>query len=325
MAAPRRPRKRRASGIRPGAIASALLHLGVAALLVLASWQRDKPPEPLPPPSFEVQFEAGSPERPAQEEAAASEPTPPPTPAPQPPAAETAARAEPEPPLLPPPPPPPPVAPQATQAEPPPPPPPPEAQTAEAELPPPPLPAPPPPMPPPPTPPAPAPAPPQRDAALTAPPRPVRPPAPERLPGLFVPDARLNPSPPRPEQRRGLDLSPPSAMRQPGRDSPDAQLSVRGAQVGPDWRNAFRRWMDEHGRYPTNAAVVGDQGTTRIVLTVDPDGRVRSGQLVRKSGSVWLDAGTVSLFRNALLPAFPPDADPTGVTVDLTINYILVR
>ena len=169
------------------------------------------------------------------------------------------------------------------------------------------------------------PAPPQREAALTAPPRPARPPPPERLPGLYLPDLRFAPLPPRPEPpRRGLDLSPGS-RQQLGRDSPEAQLSVRGAKVGPDWRNAFRRWLDDHGRYPPNAALVGEQGTTRIELIVEPDGRVRSGRLLRRSGSVWLDAGTVSLFRNAVLPPFPPGADPDGVTVDLTINYVLIR
>lgn len=328
MAFSRSARKRRGSrsgALRPGLLLSALLHLGLAALVVLASWQREKPPEPLPPPSYEIQFEAGAPERPAEQESAAApspaptpaeavpeETPPPPVVAEQPPLPETTARAVPEEPA------PPPLPPEEAQtADPPPPPPPEDVQTAEAPPPPPEaLPVPPPPAPPPP----------QREAALTAPPRPARPPPPERLPGLFVPEPRLNPAPPRPEQpRRGLDLSPPSAMQRPGRDSPDAQLSVRGAKVGPDWRNAFRRWMDEHGRYPTNAAVVGEQGTTRIELIVEPDGRVRSGRLVGRSGSVWLDAGTVSLFRNAVLPPFPPGADPSGVTIDLTINYILIR
>ncbi|GAA0587418.1 hypothetical protein GCM10009416_27390 [Craurococcus roseus] len=312
--------------LRPGLLLSALLHLGLAALVAFASWQRQKPPEPLPPPAYEVAFEAGAPEAPAQQESAPSAPPgveapqvevteavpeelppAPPLAAEEPAAPETLAeRLPPEKPVPPPPP--------APQEEP-------RQTTAEAD-----------PVPPTeevspvPPPPPPAPTPPQREAALTAPPRPARPPQPERLPGLYLPDARLNPAPARPEQqRRGLDLSPPSAMRQPGRDSPEAQLSVRGAQVGPDWRNAFRRWMDEHGRYPTNAAVVGDQGTTRIELIVEPDGRVRSGRLLRRSGSVWLDAGTVSLFRNAVLPPFPPGADPSGVTIDLTINYILIR
>ena len=309
----RRGRGSRSGRLRPGILLSALLHLGVAALLVFASWQREKPPEPLPPPAYEVEFEAGAPDRPAEEESAPATP-----PSPEPAPAEAVPEEAPAPPVVAEEPPAPETTAQALPEEPAPPPQPPEeAQTAEAE----------------PTPPAaeelpippPPPAAPQREAALTSPPRPARPPS-ERLPGLYLPDARLNPAPSRPQpQRRGLDLSPPSAMRQPGRDSPDAQLSVRGAQVGPDWRNAFRRWMDEHGRYPTNAAVVGEQGTTRIELIVEPDGRVRSGRLVRRSGSVWLDAGTVSLFRNAVLPPFPPGADPAGVTIDLTINYILIR
>jgi TonB family protein len=62
-----------------------------------------------------------------------------------------------------------------------------------------------------------------------------------------------------------------------------------------------------------------------VELQVAPDGRVRSARLVRQSGSVWLDAGTLSLFRGANLPPFPPGADPGGVTVDLTIHYILIR
>ena len=329
--APRQARKGGRGGarsgrtsLRPGLLFSALLHLGLAALVAFAAWQRGKPPEPLPPPAYEVAFEAGAPERPAEQESAPSAP-----PSDEAPPVEAEAVPEelpPAPPLATEAPPAPETATEQAVIEEPPLPPlsaPPEEprQTAEADPVPPTEEVSPVPPPPPPAPPA-----PQREAALTAPPRPARPPQPDRLPGLYLPDARLDPVPSRPEaQRRGLDPSPPSAMRQPGRDSPEAQLSVRGAQVGPDWRNAFRRWMDEHGRYPTNAAVVGDQGTTRIELIVEPDGRVRSGRLLRRSGSVWLDAGTVSLFRNAVLPPFPPGADPGGVTVDLRINYILIR
>lgn len=314
------PRRRAAGrrgagpGLRPGLLLSALLHIGLAALAVLASLRREKPPEPLPPPSYAVEFEAGAPEQPAEQEA-------PPSPSPAEPVPEAAPVLEPVPEQAPPPPPVAEIEPPAPQAAEAPPQPPPEpmpaepSQTAEA-VPPQPeaLPLPPPARPPPP----------QQEAALTAPPRP-RAPTPERLPGLYLPDAGLAPVPSRPQpQRRGLDLSP-GAIQRPGRESPEAQLSVRGAQVGPDWRNAFRRWMNDHGRYPPNAALVGEEGTTRIELIVEPDGRVRSGRLLRRSGSVWLDAGTVSLFRNAVLPPFPPGADPSGVTIDLTINYVLIR
>lgn len=315
-AAKRRTEERRGPGrgLRPGVVFSALLHLSLAALVIVASLQREKPPEPLPPPSYAMEFERGAPDRPAEEE---SNPPPSVAEAPQQDAVPQEAPA-PEAPLaeVEPPAPEPAWTPREAQTRPPPQP---EAPlTAEATPPrPEDLPIPPPPAPPQP----------QRDAALTSPPRPpARPPPSERLPGLFLPEARtLQPAPPRPAgSRPGLDLSP-GRLQQPGRDSPDAQALVRGAQVGPDWRNAFRRWLEDHKRYPEAARVVGEEGTNRIELIVDPDGRVRSARLLRRSGSVWLDAGTMSLFRNAVLPPFPPGSDPSGVTVDLTINYILIR
>jgi TonB family protein len=139
--------------------------------------------------------------------------------------------------------------------------------------------------------------------------------------------ARLAPTPmPRPEAqaRRGLDLSLGS-LAVAGRTGAEPQLSVRGAEVGPDWRNAFRRWLDENVRYPANAAAVGDEGINRIQLLVSPDGRVRSWKLVRRSGSVWLDAGLEMPFRNAVLPPFPPGADPNGVEINLTVHWHIIR
>jgi TonB family protein len=298
------------AGLRPGVVLSALLHLGFAALVVLASLGREKPPEPLPPPSYAVEFEGGAPDRPAERasessppleaEAVPQEATPPPEPpvaAVEPPAPE-AVQAPPETP---------PAAPAPSEAP---------ATTAEAEPPSPEdLPVPPPPAPPRP----------QREAALTAPPRPARPPPPsDPLPGLYMPDARSLQPPRPPGPRRGLDLSPGQPSR-PGRDTPEPEASVRGAQVGPDWRNALRQWWEDHKRYPEGAAVLGEEGTTRVELIVDPDGRVRSAKLLRRSGSVWLDAGTMSLFRNAKLPPFPAGADPTGVVIDWTINYRIIR
>jgi TonB family protein len=105
----------------------------------------------------------------------------------------------------------------------------------------------------------------------------------------------------------------------------EPEADVRGAEVGPDWRNAFRRWVDENKRYPENAVVAGHQGRSRVQIIADPNGKVRSVRLIGPSGSVWLDAGLVSMFRGATIPAFPPGADPNGVTIDFTMNYILVR
>jgi TonB family protein len=189
-------------------------------------------------------------------------------------------------------------------------------------------------------PPEPAETPPEQQAALPLPPPalpapPARqPPAArqaDRLPGLYLPQGpQLTPRPepprtataqPRPQGLRGLDLSLAPVI---GRLTPEPEAQVRGAQVGTDWRNAFRRWLEENKRYPEAAVVLRQQGTTRIEIVAAPDGRVLGARLIRRSGSVWLDANTESMFRGAVLPAFPPGADPRGVTIDLTIHYILI-
>ena len=315
-----RPARRR-RGLRPGLVASLLLHVGFAALVVLAVMLRPPPPQPLPPPAYAVYYQSGAPETPAEPQ---SQPSPPPPP--QPPAPLLPPGAPPMPPA-------PTPAPLPRLAAPPTPPAPPPADTRLAEAPPPP--PPPPdaaalPLPPPP-PPAPRPDRPQQEATVIAPPRPARPapqPPAERLPGLWLPEgARLAPSPsPRPDTaaRRGLDLSLGS-LAVTGRTGPEPQVSIRGAEVGPDWRNAFRRWLDENVRYPANAAAVGDEGVNRIQVMVSPDGRVKSWRLLRRSGSVWLDAGLEGPFRNAVLPAFPPGADPEGVEINLTVHWNIIR
>lgn len=362
-------RSRRPAGW-PWLLASFLLHGGIVVLALLAAAERERPPEPLPPPAYAMVFEGGAPERPAEPpESAPAEaspapappavaspppaappppaplppgpPAPPPTAAPPPPAAPAPPRlAEAPPPLAPPPP----AAPRLetpSRAVPRP-----AVPLAEAlplPLPPPPIERPPEPQPappralaetrrpapePPPTPPA-----PPDEASLPLPPAVPRPPATrqaERLPGLWLPEgAQLNPpAPPRsaaaPSRQglRGLDLSLGPAV---GRMTPEPEARIRGAQVGPDWRNAFRRWLEEHKRYPEAAVILGQQGTTRIEMVVAPDGRVLGARLTRRSGSVWLDANTESMFRGAVLPPFPPGADPKGVTVDLTIHYVLIR
>jgi TonB family protein len=341
------PRMRRRAGLGPvWPIVSGILHVGLFALIFLAAWREGKPPEDLPPPAYAMVFEAGAPDRPAEQptEASPGEPEPPaeapPAPA-QPPSPPALAAPLPlPPPPMPPPIPappmpreaqpapetPPPTAPRLAEPSPPPlpqdgslpapqvqpvPPRPPEApRLAET------LPLPPPPMP---APPAPRPQPQQQAQPQPTPPT-------ERLPGLYLPSVPQFAAPGmaerRPQGLRGLDLSLGPTV---GRMTPEPQMEIRGAQVGTDWRNAFRRWLEEHKRYPQEAVVLNQQGITRIQILAAPDGRVVGAKLVRRSGSIWLDNNTEQLFRGARLPPFPPGADANGVTIDLTIHYILIR
>ncbi|PZW43616.1 TonB family protein [Humitalea rosea] len=332
--------------------ASLLLHAALLLGWLLPDMTR-KLPEPLPPAAIEVVMEGGAPDRPAQQPAEAAPPpaeapavpdAPPPVPAPPPPpappVAQPAAPAPPPPPVEAPPTPAPPRPAPAAVPEPPPP--------ADAPAPPepPPVPQPPVPQPPLPEPPLPEPPPPETQAppepeppsfslptprplALPIRPRAPAPPAPaprsSRNAPIWLPEGFAFERPSAPTtRRRQLDTAiGPDLL---GRLSPDPTLEVRGAQVGPDWRNAFRAWLDQNLRYPELARLNGEDGTVQVRITASPDGTVRGVRLLRGSGSTWLDRGTQVPFRaGARLPPFPPGADPSGVTIDLQVVYTLIR
>ncbi len=290
-----------------------------------------RPPPPAPPvPAPPTPAAPNAPPPPAAPRAAAP-PPPPALPVAPPPMPVPPSAAPPRP--VPAPPVPPPVAPQP--AEPPqrtPPPPLPEPPAP----PPPPSPAPPqqaaPPPPPPAAPAEPAPAAsqpppraaPPRQAPAAQPPATALPPGTVWMPGLQLGRPAAPTAPAGRPQARGLDLAIDPRMFE-GRTSADPNLNVTGAQVGADWRGAFRRWLDENIRYPPRAIELRESGAVRVRVVAEPDGRVRSVRLVFPSGSPSLNLGTTMPFEGARLPPFPPPADPNGVTIDLTVNYVIIR
>jgi TonB family protein len=272
-------------------------------------------PPPAPPPPAPTRL-AEIPPPPLPAPAPPAEPAPPAVsalPRPEPPPARPAPAAPPPPPAGAPPPPATAPAPPLTGAPPPPPPA-----------------APPAPRPVPATPPAAAPerpaapAPPQIAALPLPPPAPPPPPAevtPQRQPLDLTnrPPIRLG-EPAAPQ--RGLDLRPGASLPGPG----DVEnLRVQGAQAGPDWRNAFRQWLDRTLRYPREAAELGEQGPVMVRITTGADGRVRRVELRQGARSVFLNHYSQAVFRGATLPPFPPGTAEDEVTIDLTINYILYR
>ncbi|MBX9751456.1 MAG: TonB family protein, partial [Roseococcus sp.] len=164
-----------------------------------------------------------------------------------------------------------------------------------------------------------------------------RPPAPQpqrqqqaqpNLPGIWVPGGvqlgrPATPPPGRP-QARGTDTTVDPRFLE-GRARTDPSVRVTGAQVGADWRAAFRRWLDQNLSYPERARMLGEDGVVRVVVTAAPDGTVRNVRLAGPSTSPSLNFGTTFPFQGARLPAFPPGSDPNGVTIELTVNYILIR
>jgi TonB family protein len=332
----------------PWLLASLAAHVALVLAALFLAYRLPRPSMELPAPAFDIVFEGGQPERPIAEpppgfEAPplpAAPPTPPPPPTP-PAAPSVAAPAVPPPPTPAPAPPPPPLA-EARPVPPPPEPalpvPPPPRPDQALPVPPPPrpdqaVPIPPPPPPPPPPVAAPPPPAPPRPAAPPVAPAPPAAPAPQQPtprfpPGtVFMPEgfALNRPAAPagRP-QARGLDLTVDPRIIE-GRTTSDPQVRVTGAQVGADWRAAFRQWLDENIRYPRRAIELGESGNVRVLVTAAPDGTVRNVRLVGPSTSPSLNMGTVMPFQGARLPAFPPPADPNGVTIELTVNYVLIR
>ena len=324
-------------------LGSIAVHLLVAAILLFWPDPRPQAPEQMPPPSFDIVFEGGQAEQPMAEPMEGVDTAPripaPPNQAPVPPPPD--APPVPSQPALPPvqqalpvPPPPPPPTPQPPRPESPA-----LAQAPVAPAPLPPLPGavelftPPTPLrlpdrlaetlpsPPPPTPTAPPLGPRQQQAQ-----RPQQ--AQPNLPGIWVPGGLQLSRPAAPPagrpQGRGTDTTVDPRFLE-GRPRTDPSVRVTGAQVGADWRAAFRRWLDQNLSYPERAVALGEDGTVRVVVTAAPDGTVRNVRLAGPSSSPSLNFGTTFPFQGARLPAFPPGSDPNGVTIELTVNYILVR
>lgn len=269
------------------------------------------PPEPLPPP-------------------AARPSPPPPTPVPPPPQATVAPHVPPTPPTLPKPPteshaaPTPPAqsappVPDASAAMP-------EVNLALPELPPPPTlaPVPQPQLRPPPLP------------LARLPSRPVpRPPtryAPSRLrnsnPFAAPMDLSFAPAGPSHPARgarssHGIDLAMGPVIKGGKLLDPVAHMVTPGATA--DWRNALEAWVDARKYYPEQAAEQGEDGAATVRVTIAHDGTVRSVWLIGSSGSHWLDAAWVAVFRDQKVPPLPDDMKQSEFTFEFTMNYVLVR
>ncbi|MBV8092874.1 MAG: energy transducer TonB [Acetobacteraceae bacterium] len=122
---------------------------------------------------------------------------------------------------------------------------------------------------------------------------------------------------------RGIDMSIGTAATGAFNARPLARFE--GQNPGPDWRNEFAAWVEAHKYYPEEAVRRGEDGLSGVRIIVAPDGRVKSVDLILRSGSVWLDMALQSLFRSAHLPPFPPGVVDRDLTIEVTMNYILIR
>jgi len=119
------------------------------------------------------------------------------------------------------------------------------------------------------------------------------------------------------DNRAGPALQGPTSFGQSAR--------LISGHAPPSWFDALHAWWLEHGYYPQEAAMRGEDGTVSIEIVVARSGHVDAVELVTRSGSIWLDLGAQAVFRGAKVPALPYDAPDDQITVELNIRYVLVR
>ncbi len=124
-------------------------------------------------------------------------------------------------------------------------------------------------------------------------------------------------------RRSGVDL----AFAPVGSGSARFQPTARSDndQVGQDWLNQVSAWWHQHAYYPEEAGVNGEQGDVTVKLIVRHDGTVESVRLEDRSGSPWLNMGSVAIFRGATLPPLPSGVTADQIPLHFTIHYIIVN
>ncbi len=87
----------------------------------------------------------------------------------------------------------------------------------------------------------------------------------------------------------------------------------------------MQRWWDEHSYFPEEAARLGQDGTVQLHVAMDRYGDVKSVEVESPSGSQWIDAAALAVFRHAHLPPFPQSTRENEADLHLTLQYILVH
>ncbi|PHK94484.1 hypothetical protein CR162_13425 [Pseudoroseomonas rhizosphaerae] len=143
----------------------------------------------------------------------------------------------------------------------------------------------------------------------------------------IAPAPQPRPAPARPGQ---LDMAVgPVPQRSRAPEPPafrgnNSMVHVSGAQPGLSWGRAFQAWVQSRGFYPPQAAAAGEDGPVVLRVTVARDGRIEAVQITSRSGSRWLDAAALSLFRDQVGPAFTADMEGDSTTLAFTVNYRII-
>lgn len=185
---------------------------------------------------------------------------------------------------------------------------------------------------------APTPAPPQPEPEPAAEPEPeieqpkrVEAPKPEielPPPPPPKPKPKPKPKPPEPKKPEPKPAQGPAPERKPAEEVPQAQpspqarapelaaahsASGQAAQGQINWEGLLLGHLNRHKRYPHDARQRGQEGTVKVRMVVDANGRVLNQQIVNGSGNRSLDRATLQMIKRAQpLPPPPPEMLKNG-------------
>jgi protein TonB len=171
----------------------------------------------------------------------------------------------------------------------------------------------------------------------------VEPPAPTVARTLPRSDPKPKPKPqpvkkttPKPSTQAGAEV--PSRRSAPAASAGDGQTGrggsgARGGQgAGGDSGSAatgnyygrLAAWLNRHKRYPSHARRRHQEGTVKVVFTIDRRGHLVSHRILESSGHPLLDEEVEALLRRAApLPAIPPEMRQAQLTVTVPIDFRL--
>jgi TonB family protein len=118
-----------------------------------------------------------------------------------------------------------------------------------------------------------------------------------------------------------IDMSLGPASRGAADPTPFAD---HDAAEGANWLNALSRWVAAHAYYPDQARREGEEGDAKVHVIAQPNGRVKTVELIGKSGSMWLDLALLALFRDQNIPPLPYETKEP-IDFNFTMHYVLIR
>lgn len=85
--------------------------------------------------------------------------------------------------------------------------------------------------------------------------------------------------------------------------------AAQAAEPAGNWQSAVARVIAKNQSYPRSAQIRGEEGTTRLKISLAADGKISAIEMLASSGSSILDREAQSIISN--IGKFPPP--PSGV------------